>query len=76
MNVIAASMNDLLLKLKEESASFESSVARECAAMGRAIDTLGGEAQKFETVTGNTERHLEQLVDKTADAGEPARRRA
>ena len=61
-----ASMNDLLVKLKDESASFESAVARECAAMGRAIDTLGDEAQKFETVTGGAERHLEQLVDKTA----------
>ena len=61
-----ASMNDLLGKLKEESTSFENMVARECAAMGRAIDALGGEAQKFETVTGGTERHLEQLVDKTS----------
>lgn len=61
-----ASMNDLLVKLKEESASFENMVGRECAAMGRAIDALGGEAQKFETITGSTERHLEQLVDKTS----------
>jgi hypothetical protein len=60
------SMNDLLLRLKDESASFESSVARECAAMARAIDVLGGEAQKFETVTGKTERHLEELADKTS----------
>jgi hypothetical protein len=61
-----ASMNDLLLRLKDESASFESTVAQECAAMGRALDALGGEAQKFETITGNAEHHLEQLVHRTS----------
>ena len=59
-------MNDLLIKLKEESASFESAVGRESAAMTRAIAVLSGEAQKFETVTGNTERHLEQLIANTS----------
>jgi hypothetical protein len=61
-----ASMNDLLLRLKEESTSFESAVARECAAMGRAIEALGSEAQKVETLTADTEHHLEHLVGKTA----------
>lgn len=59
-------MNDLLIKLKEESASFESAVGRESAAMTRAIDALSGEAQKFETVTGNTERHLDDLIANTS----------
>jgi hypothetical protein len=61
-----AVMNDLLLKLREESTAFESAVARESAAMTRAVETLSGEAQKFETATGNTERHLETLVAQTS----------
>jgi hypothetical protein len=59
-------MNDLLIKLKEESASFESAVARESAAMTSAVASLGGEAKKFELVTGNTERHLDQLIANTS----------
>jgi hypothetical protein len=59
-------MSDLLIKLKEESASFESAVGRESAAMTRAIEALSGEAQKFETVTGSTERHLGQLIANTS----------
>ncbi len=66
-----AVMNDLLIKLKEESAAFESAVGRESAAMTRAIEVLNGEAQKFESVTGNTERHLETLISATsAQAGQ------
>lgn len=55
-------MNDLLIKLKEEGASFESAVGRESATMTRAIEALSGEAHKFETVTGSAERHIEQLI--------------
>jgi len=61
-----AVMNDLLIKLKEESASFESAVGRESAAMTRAIEVLNGEAQKFEAVTGNTEGHLDRLIANTS----------
>jgi len=61
-----AVMNDLLTKLKEESAAFESSVGRESAAMTRALESLSSEAQKFETASGNTERHLETLVAQTS----------
>jgi len=59
-------MNDLLAKLKEESAAFESSVSRESAAMTRALESLSSESQKFETASGNTERHLETLVAQTS----------
>jgi hypothetical protein len=61
-----AVMNDLLIKLREESAAFETAVGRESAAMTRAVETLSGEAQKFEAATGNTERHLETLVAQTS----------
>ena len=59
-------MNDLLTKLKEESAAFENSVARESAAVTRALESLSIESQKFETESGNTERHLEALVAQTS----------
>lgn len=61
-----AVMNDLLIKLKEEGAAFESAVGRESASMTRAIEALSGEAQKFESVTARTERHLEQLTAATS----------
>ncbi|HTT99405.1 MAG TPA: hypothetical protein VMF58_15255 [Rhizomicrobium sp.] len=61
-----AVMNELLTKLKEESTAFESSVGRESAAMTRALESLSSEAQKFETASGNTERHLETLVAQTS----------
>jgi hypothetical protein len=63
-------MNDLLIKLKEESASFESAVGRESAAMTRAIEVLSSEAQKFESVTGRTEKHLGQLIGSTSTQAE------
>ena len=63
-------MNDLLIKLKEEGASFESAVGRESAAMTRAIEMLSNEAQKFESITGRTEHHLEQLIANTSTQAE------
>lgn len=59
-------MNELLTKLKDESTAFENAVSRETAAMTRAVEALGSESQKFETTSGNTERHLEALVAQTS----------
>jgi len=55
-------MNELMQRLKEESASFEQALSKERASMEIAIQALGGEAQKFETVTGDAERHLEIIM--------------
>ncbi|HJW42421.1 MAG TPA: hypothetical protein VJ476_14485 [Rhizomicrobium sp.] len=55
-------MNDLMQRLKEESAGFELALSKERASMEHAIQALGGEAQKFETVTGDAERHLEIIM--------------
>ncbi|HEY4944132.1 MAG TPA: hypothetical protein VII56_22080 [Rhizomicrobium sp.] len=55
-------MNELMLRLKEESAAFENALSRERSSMEQAIQALGGEAQKFETVTGGAERHLELIM--------------
>ena len=55
-------MNELMQRLKEESASFEQALSKERASMEQAIQALGGEAQKFESVTGDAERHLEIIM--------------
>lgn len=57
-----ATMGDLLAKLKEDSATFESALSQQRAGMEQAIGTLGGEAKRFETVTGDAERHLELIM--------------
>jgi hypothetical protein len=59
-------MNDLMQKLKDESTAFELALSKERSAMEQAIQALGGEAQKFETVTGSAERHLELIMANAA----------
>jgi hypothetical protein len=59
-------MNELMLRLKDESIAFENALSGEREAMEKAIAALGGEAQKFEVVTGDAERHLEIIM---ANAG-------
>jgi hypothetical protein len=59
-------MNELMQRLKDESAAFESALARERSSIERAVETLGGEAQKFEHVTGDAERHLEEIMSAAA----------
>jgi len=59
-------MNELMLRLKDESIAFENSLSAEREAMEKAIASLGGEAQNFETVTGDAERHLEIIMANTA----------
>ena len=59
-------MNELLSKLKEDSATFEGALAQQRAGMEQAIGTLGGEAKRFEMVTGDAERHLELIMSNAA----------
>ena len=55
-------MNELMQRLKDESASFEMALSKERSSIEQAIQALGGEAQKFEHVTGDAERHLELIM--------------
>jgi hypothetical protein len=55
-------MNELMQRLKDESASFEVALSKERSSIEQAIQALGGEAQKFEHVTGDAERHLELIM--------------
>ena len=55
-------MNELMQRLKDESAAFEMALSKERTSIEQAIQSLGGEAQKFEHVTGDAERHLELIM--------------
>ena len=59
-------MNELLGKLKEDSAVFEGALSQQRAGMEQAIGSLGGEAKRFEMVTGDAERHLELIMANAA----------
>ena len=59
-------MNELLNKLKEDSAVFEGALAGQRAGMEQAIGSLSGEAKRFEMVTGDAERHLELIMANAA----------
>jgi len=60
-------MTDMLAKLKEDSALFEASLSQQRAGMESAIGALGGEAKRFEMVTGDAERHLELIMANAAN---------
>ena len=57
-----SAMNELLARLKEEGIVFENALAAQREAMDQSITALGGEAQRFDMVTGEAERHLELLM--------------
>jgi hypothetical protein len=61
-----AQMQDLAQKLKDESEVFEGALAQQRTGMESAIEALGGEARKFEMVTGDAERHLELIMANAA----------
>jgi hypothetical protein len=61
-----AQMGELVERLKSESEIFESALSQQRVGMENAIEALGGEAKKFETVTGDAERHLELIMANAA----------
>ena len=68
-------MSEMLAKLKEDSALFETALSQQRAGMEQAIGALGGEAKRFEMVTGDAERHLELIMANAASRAAPAHRR-
>ena len=60
-------MGELVQKLKEESETFETALSQQRSGMEQAIEALGGEARKFEMVTGDAERHLELIMANAAN---------
>jgi len=62
-----AQMSELVEKLKVEGENFESALSQQRTGMEGAIRILGGEAKKFEMVTGDAERHLEAIMSNAAN---------
>ena len=57
-----AAMGELLQKLKDESAELETALAAQRGAMEKAISLLAPEAKRFETLTADTEHHVELIM--------------
>jgi hypothetical protein len=55
-------MGELLLRLKDESTSFEGALGAQRLSMEQTIGALNSEAQKYETVAGDADRQLEMLM--------------
>jgi len=62
-----SAMTEMLGKLKEDGAVFESALSQQRASMDQAIGVLGSEAKRFEMVTGDAERHLELIMANAAN---------
>ena len=59
-------MQELVQRLMAESETFEGALSQQRMGMESAINALGGEARKFEMVTGDAERHLELIMANAA----------
>ena len=57
-----AAMTDLLSRLKEDSATFETTLSQQRSGMEQAVGTLSNEAKRFEMVAGDAERHLDLVM--------------
>ncbi len=61
-----AALSELLDKLREEGAQFEAALSEQCKGLETAIGALDGEAKRFEGVTGDAGRHLDQVMENAA----------
>jgi hypothetical protein len=61
-----AQMGELVERLKSEGETVDSALSQQRTGLENAIQALGGEARKFETVTGEAERHLELIMGNAA----------
>lgn len=55
-------MNELLGRLKDESASFEGALSEQRNALEKAIQALYAQADKFGSLAGDTERQIETIM--------------
>ncbi|HUO98094.1 MAG TPA: hypothetical protein VMU01_05475 [Rhizomicrobium sp.] len=55
-------MNELMQRLKDDSANFENALSAQRASMEQAIAALGAEAHRFENTTGDAERQFELMM--------------
>ena len=61
-----AQMSELVERLKAEGENFETALGQQRSGMEGALRLLGGEAKKFEMLTGDAERHLETIMANAA----------
>ena len=61
-----AAMGELLLRLKDESTSFEGALSAQRHSMEQTIGALNNETQKFESMTSDADRQLEMLMASSA----------
>ena len=57
-----AAMNELMQRLKDDSANFENALSAQRTSMEQAIAALSVETQRFENTTGDAERHFELMM--------------
>jgi hypothetical protein len=57
-----AAMNELMQRLKDDSTAFESMLSEQRAGMETALNSFATEASRFETMTGDAERHFETIM--------------
>lgn len=55
-------MNELLGRLKDESASFEGALSEQRGALDKAIQALYAQSEKFGNLAGDTERQIETIM--------------
>jgi hypothetical protein len=55
-------MNELLGRLKDESATFESALSEQRGALEKAIQALYAQSEKFGNLAGDTERQIETIM--------------
>src|SRR6185312_5119022 len=55
-------MNELLGRLKDESASFEGALSEQRGALDKAIHALYAQSEKFGNLAGDTERQIETIM--------------
>jgi hypothetical protein len=61
-----AAMSEMVTKLKDEGDQFEAALTQQRGAMEATVGALSGEAHRFETITGEAERHLEGIMSNAA----------
>ena len=61
-----AGMNEQLQKLKDDADAFETALSQQRTGMETAIAALSVEAQRFESVAGDAERHLDLMMANAA----------
>ena len=61
-----AALTELTAKLKQDGEAFDAALGAQRASMTAAITAIGEESKRFESVTGDAERHLDMIMSNAA----------